>query len=427
VIAALSAVMFVGLTSDARASDQEGLQLELTPYFWAPGLDGKVERGSRSAHFNQSFSDLIQNVDAAFMGLAVVSYDRFVVYADYDYVSLSDEGNLRRDLIFPAGTKVKGDGDVKIGTYAAGYRFDTFGDNWVDVMFGAQLTDLNTGLKVAGSNFSNNRSLTDTVVMLRPTFNISERWRFNPTFAYGISGDSDTTYQLSPQIEFMATDSLAFRFGYKRVYWQEEHGNRVSPGFDKFDTSLAGFMLGVGWKFPGAHKREAPPPPAPAPVARPAPPPVAAKCPDADHDGVCDADDACPNTPPGTRVGPAGCDCDYVLRTHFAFDSATLTAEDKTQLDQLANTLKNPKLHFVTGEVDGYTDSTGKPEYNLQLSKRRAQAVADYLKLKGVQFGDRFIVQGYGEERPIADNKTEEGRAQNRRVSIHRTDCGPAQ
>jgi outer membrane protein OmpA-like peptidoglycan-associated protein len=164
----------------------------------------------------------------------------------------------------------------------------------------------------------------------------------------------------------------------------------------------------------------------PAPAPKPAVAAAPAKCPDADHDGVCDADDACPNTPPGTRVGPAGCDCDYVLRTHFAFNSADLTAEDKTQLDQLATRLLDPRLHFVTGEVDGYTDSTGDAQYNLKLSKRRADAVADYLKSKGVKTGDRYMTQGFGEERPIADNSTEEGRAQNRRVSIHRTDCPAA-
>ena len=120
-------------------------------------------------------------------------------------------------------------------------------------------------------------------------------------------------------------------------------------------------------------------------------------------DGVCDAAHQCPNTVAGTRVGPAGCDCDYVLRTHFAFDSAVLTAEDKAQLDTLVPQLLNPKLGFVTGET-----------------------VADYLKSKGVKFGDRFITQGLGETKPIADNKTKEGRAQNRRASIHRTDCGPA-
>ena len=164
----------------------------------------------------------------------------------------------------------------------------------------------------------------------------------------------------------------------------------------------------------------------PAPAPKPAVAAAPAKCPDGDRDGVCDATDQCPNTPAGKRVGPAGCDCDYVLRTHFAFDSAELTAEDKAQLDQLIAIIVNPKLNFVTGEIDGYTDNTGDAQYNIKLSKRRADAVADYLKSKGVHMGDRFMTQGYGEEHPIADNSTEEGRAQNRRVSIHRTDCPAA-
>ncbi len=88
--------------------------------------------------------------------------------------------------------------------------------------------------------------------------------------------------------------------------------------------------------------------------------------------------------------------------------------------------MSNPKLNFVTGEIDGYTDNTGDEQYNIKLSKRRADAVADYLKSKGVHMGDRFMTQGLGEGHPIADNSTEEGRAQNRRVSIHRTDCPAA-
>jgi outer membrane protein OmpA-like peptidoglycan-associated protein len=59
------------------------------------------------------------------------------------------------------------------------------------------------------------------------------------------------------------------------------------------------------------------------------------------------------------------------------------------------------------------------------LSKRRAQAVLEYLESKGVAPG-RMTAVGYGESKPIADNATEEGRALNRRVVIRRTDCGPA-
>lgn len=68
-------------------------------------------------------------------------------------------------------------------------------------------------------------------------------------------------------------------------------------------------------------------------------------------------------------------------------------------------------------DVMGHTDSTGSAEYNIDLSLRRAQSVAQYLTSQGVD-GRRLLVKGFGEERPIASNDTEAGRAQNRRVEI---------
>jgi outer membrane protein OmpA-like peptidoglycan-associated protein len=421
---AASLLAIVGASANVYADETrtEGLNLELTPYFWAAGIDGQVSARGQEVNFDRDFSDLIENVDTAFMMLGVLSYNRFVLYADYDYLNLTDDAKTRRGIVFPLGTKVNGEVDLTVGTYGAGYRFDTFGKNTIDVLVGAQLTDVETKLRVAGVHLDEKNNLTDTVIMLRPSFQISERWRFNPTLAYGVSGDSDTTYSMMPQFQYQFSDSFAARFGYKKLHYEFDEGGPNS------EIDLSGLFVGIGWTFPARPEKVAAAPP-PPPAAKPAPVAVAAapaKCPDADRDGVCDAADQCPNTPAGTRVGPAGCDCDYVLRTHFAFDSAVLTTEDKTALDQLATVLKNPKLNFVTGEVDGFTDNVGKPEYNLALSKRRAQAVADYLKSKGVAFGDRFMVQGFGETKPIADNKTEEGRAQNRRASIHRTDCGPA-
>jgi OOP family OmpA-OmpF porin len=106
---------------------------------------------------------------------------------------------------------------------------------------------------------------------------------------------------------------------------------------------------------------------------------------------------------------------------HFATDSSVLTEGDKALLDKMIVTLK--RLNFVDGEVDGYTDSTGSAKYNQGLSERRAQAVADYLTSNGIG-AHRLTVKGYGEENPVADNKTREGRAHNRRVVLHRTGCG---
>jgi outer membrane protein W len=195
-------------------------------------------------------------------------------------------------------------------------------------------------------------------------------------------------------------------------------GNTAKLG--KMDINPMVYTVAAGYRmFQPAPVAVAapPPPPAPAPV-------VAAKCSDADGDGVCDADDKCPGTPAGDRVGPFGCSCDVVIRTNFAFDSAELTAQDKATLDTAAARLK--ELQFVEGTATGHTDNIGTAEYNQKLSERRAQAVVDYLAAKGVYPG-RIKPSGMGLTKPIADNATEEGRAQNRRVTIRRTDCGPAQ
>ena len=67
--------------------------------------------------------------------------------------------------------------------------------------------------------------------------------------------------------------------------------------------------------------------------------------------------------------------------------------------------------------IRGYTDSVGKPEYNQKLSERRAIAVKDYLESHGVPAGT-LTAEGFGEENPLASNKTAEGRAENRRVTV---------
>lgn len=129
---------------------------------------------------------------------------------------------------------------------------------------------------------------------------------------------------------------------------------------------------------------------------------------------------ACANVPPGVRVGPMGCPCDTTVQLQFKVDSAELTDEDKARLDKTAETLQ--RLHWVSGTIEGHTDATGQPDHNQKLSEQRATTVRDYLLSKGV--GDqRMTVVGRGEAMPIADNGTEEGRAQNRRVVLHRRDC----
>ena len=99
----------------------------------------------------------------------------------------------------------------------------------------------------------------------------------------------------------------------------------------------------------------------------------------------------------------------------FATGSSTLTAGAKAELDKLVTILnEHPQLKI---SINGYTDNTGKPESNMVLSQKRADAVKTYLTGKGIS-ADRLTATGYGINNPVADNKTPQGRAQNRRVEF---------
>jgi len=99
----------------------------------------------------------------------------------------------------------------------------------------------------------------------------------------------------------------------------------------------------------------------------------------------------------------------------FEFNKSDLSAESKQSLTKFAETVN--KYEDTKIILEGHTDSVGSEEYNLQLSEKRAKAVADFVKNLAVG-GERLSEIGYGELQPIADNNTAEGRQLNRRVEI---------
>lgn len=99
----------------------------------------------------------------------------------------------------------------------------------------------------------------------------------------------------------------------------------------------------------------------------------------------------------------------------FATGQAKILANAQAQLDQVANALKTQAEHHFT--VEGHTDNQGTDRINDDLSTRRANAVREYLVVRGVS-ADAITAQGYGSKRPIGDNVNAEGRAMNRRVEI---------
>jgi len=102
-------------------------------------------------------------------------------------------------------------------------------------------------------------------------------------------------------------------------------------------------------------------------------------------------------------------------RLNFNTGSAVLQSGSMEQISNVADILK--AYPAATVKIGGYTDNTGDPAENQRLSKMRAEAIRDALEKRGID-GSRMSAEGYGDEHPVADNNTAEGRAQNRRVAI---------
>ena len=105
----------------------------------------------------------------------------------------------------------------------------------------------------------------------------------------------------------------------------------------------------------------------------------------------------------------------YAADAFFDFDKAVLKPEAKTKLDDLVSKTKEINLEVIIAV--GHTDSVGTDAYNDKLSVKRAESIKAYLTSKGVE-ANRVYTEGKGKKQPVADNKTAEGRAKNRRVEI---------
>jgi len=189
-----------------------------------------------------------------------------------------------------------------------------------------------------------------------------------------ISGDkSDTEFagRIGAGVDVWLTDHIA-------AYIDSGY---VMPTSDLSDLRYFSLGGGVKYSFAGPPETETAPPPPPA-AARPA--------------------------PPSTKK--------IVLRgVRFDFNKATIRSDARPVLDEAISTLKREPAVLVIAE--GHTDDIGTDAYNLKLSRRRAEAVRDYLVAGGIS-PKRITVEGFGESHPVASNATADGRAQNRRVEL---------
>ncbi len=161
-----------------------------------------------------------------------------------------------------------------------------------------------------------------------------------------------------------------------------------------------------------------PVPVAAAPVAKPVPVPQPVL--DSDGDGIIDSADRCPGTRAGVSVDGNGCEVIERISLDsqlFELNSAELAPSAQHALDAAAERIVANLDRIEAVAISGHTDNTGSEAYNLELSKRRAVAVSDYLAGRNVP-AELMRTEGMGSSMPLADNSLAEGRSRNRRVEV---------
>jgi OOP family OmpA-OmpF porin len=143
---------------------------------------------------------------------------------------------------------------------------------------------------------------------------------------------------------------------------------------------------------------------------------------DTDQDGVTNNNDVCPNTNQAFKVDDTGCPVmltekvSITVDIKFPFNSAKLPEDSRPEVNKVADFIKQFDETVLT--VTGHTDDRGPADYNKSLSQQRADAVRLSLIDSFGILAARVSALGYGEEQPVADNATQEGRAINRRVVV---------
>lgn len=137
---------------------------------------------------------------------------------------------------------------------------------------------------------------------------------------------------------------------------------------------------------------------------------------DQDKDGVVNSKDQCPDTPLGYKVNPTGCPISVTLHINFPTNSSVIPASNESEIVDLVKILHdNPPAKVA---IIGHTDSVGSDKFNQTLSENRSKAMGNKLIANGIS-ADRITTSGMGEKEPVATNKTEQGRAQNRRIQVN--------
>ncbi|WP_313642953.1 hypothetical protein [Stenotrophomonas sp.] len=243
--ALLAALLLAPPLAQAESASDDSWRFQATPYVWMSGMEGQVRpfRSAPTADVDKSFSELMDNLDAAAFITGTARRGNFVLQADFTHASTSDSTPL------PIGLAAKVKVRQTSATLTAGYAWMAEERTGIDLLAGIRYWDISATVDVPGLvSARSDSSFVDPIAGVRWRQALSPRWS---SIAYvdvgGFGVGSDSTWQLLALANYQATDKLFVSMGYRHQHLDyRDEGKRL-------DVSLSGPMLGVTYQFGRGH------------------------------------------------------------------------------------------------------------------------------------------------------------------------------
>jgi len=242
------------IASPTLADTTDDWQFEATPYLIMAGMDGEIGLRGHTADVDASFGDILDNLEAGFMGMITAQQGPWTAGFDFIYMKLKTEDSF--DISGPLGIiSVGGDLEVvsKLTVWQASLGYRIFDDTTeVDLIGAVRYTDLDMDMKVTATfaplpfggsrKASGSESWVDAVVGTRVVHPVSENVSLIGYADIG-AGGSDLTYQLAAGLNWEFSEGFVAKVGYRGIYWDYEDGGTV------WDITASGPYLGLGIRF----------------------------------------------------------------------------------------------------------------------------------------------------------------------------------
>lgn len=243
ILSATLAAITVPCVAMAQDSARSDWQYQVTPYVWATGLGGHLTpyRGASTIAFDESFSDILDDLDFAMFVAASARRDRFVVAGDLTFSQSSRAG-----FIAP-GLGASGSLKQRSLTALAGYSVVRDEKSTVDIMGGLRAWSLQAEVEAPaiGAQKSGSKRFTDPIIAVRGTFNVAPKWSLSLYGDYGGFGvGSDETWQVIGAASYALSDNKFLSVGYRHLDVDYE-----SSGGTRVDASMQGPFAGLTFRF----------------------------------------------------------------------------------------------------------------------------------------------------------------------------------